>query len=395
MATGVYIGIGGKAKKVSKMYIGIGGVAKKIKKGYIGVGGVAKLFYNSQPVLGIAGASITLTGSVNADTCCNRGTVFNNRAILLGMRSSTQAKADTITASLTKTTITMSSAAIYASQCAKLPSYAVLGGIGRREGYDERKASLNSSFTVGYLTTCSTGTHKGGMASQTSSYALYLGTYKTYSGTDEDEDRAEDSFTAINNSLSMTHTAVSSLGGMRYYDSAVSLGDVVVFKCGSYLRTINNSLTRTSATPPTHVVWGSGTAVGPYAMFVTSTSSNTGTTAQPLNIYAFNSGLTATLAYTENSTNRWGIAAGSTPSAAVFVGGSRSGTYETTCTRVIALDSSFTDVSNGMSLTYANRDMQSCVLPFGSRAIFAGGCDKGVGVSTGDFYNKIYVVTEE
>lgn len=397
MATGVYIGIGGKAKKVSKMYIGIGGVAKKIKKGYIGVGGVAKLFYNSQPVLGLSKASITLTGATNAYTCNCRGTVFNNRAILLGAHVSGSSTVDTITASLTKSGITINTEAVFATQCSKLPSYAVLGGCGYREGYDERKVSLNSSFTVGFLQNQSINSDKGGFASQTSSYALYLGTYQTVSDDESDYDEAMNRITSINNSLTITNSSnISGLGGGAYNGSAVSLGNVVVWQTGGLVRSINNSLTRSSATPPTYSVWGSGTAVGPYALFATSPSTDTGS-RQPLNIYAFNNALTYSLAYTETTYDRWNIAAGSTPSAAVFVGGARGGTWEATRKRVIALDSDFTNVSNGMQLPWGIRDMQSSVLPLGSMAIFAGGCLKGTGVanSTNEFYDDIFAITEQ
>jgi hypothetical protein len=51
MAKGIYLGIGGVARKVKQPYVGINGVARKVTKGYIGVGGVARLFYSgSTPI---------------------------------------------------------------------------------------------------------------------------------------------------------------------------------------------------------------------------------------------------------------------------------------------------------------------------------------------------------
>lgn len=47
MAKSVYIGVGGKARKVKNLYIGVGGKARKVKKAYIGVGGKAQLCYTS------------------------------------------------------------------------------------------------------------------------------------------------------------------------------------------------------------------------------------------------------------------------------------------------------------------------------------------------------------
>lgn len=46
MAKGMYVGVGGKARKIKKAYVGIGGKARKIKKGYVGIGGVARCFWS-------------------------------------------------------------------------------------------------------------------------------------------------------------------------------------------------------------------------------------------------------------------------------------------------------------------------------------------------------------
>lgn len=43
----IYVGIGGKARKIKDLYVGIGGKARKVTKGYIGIGGKARLFYSS------------------------------------------------------------------------------------------------------------------------------------------------------------------------------------------------------------------------------------------------------------------------------------------------------------------------------------------------------------
>ncbi|WFR55344.1 hypothetical protein QA584_17235 [Anaerocolumna sp. AGMB13025] len=72
MAKGIYFGVGGAARKVSKLYYGVGGVARKVKKGYIGVNGVARLFFNSAPEkvasvtplsVASAGTSVAFTGA--------------------------------------------------------------------------------------------------------------------------------------------------------------------------------------------------------------------------------------------------------------------------------------------------------------------------------------------
>ena len=40
-----YVGIDGKARKITNMYVGVDGVARKIIKGYVGVDGIARLIY--------------------------------------------------------------------------------------------------------------------------------------------------------------------------------------------------------------------------------------------------------------------------------------------------------------------------------------------------------------
>lgn len=50
MAKKAYIGIDGKARKITKGYVGIEDKARKIKKAYIGIGGVARPFWSSEPV---------------------------------------------------------------------------------------------------------------------------------------------------------------------------------------------------------------------------------------------------------------------------------------------------------------------------------------------------------
>jgi hypothetical protein len=54
MAKGMYIGVGGVARKGKKAYVGVANVARKVKKMYVGIGGVARLCYS-------AGLSYTAT----------------------------------------------------------------------------------------------------------------------------------------------------------------------------------------------------------------------------------------------------------------------------------------------------------------------------------------------
>ena len=50
MATGIYVGVGGKARNVKSLYVGVDGKARRVTKGYIGVGGKARLFYAAEEI---------------------------------------------------------------------------------------------------------------------------------------------------------------------------------------------------------------------------------------------------------------------------------------------------------------------------------------------------------
>ena len=61
MAKNLYVGVGGKARKMKAAYIGISGKARKIKKIYVGVGGKARLVYQSYiPVTGISLSNVLM-----------------------------------------------------------------------------------------------------------------------------------------------------------------------------------------------------------------------------------------------------------------------------------------------------------------------------------------------
>ena len=47
MSKGVYVGVGGKARRVKAIYLGVGSRAHRVKKAYIGVGGKARLFFDA------------------------------------------------------------------------------------------------------------------------------------------------------------------------------------------------------------------------------------------------------------------------------------------------------------------------------------------------------------
>lgn len=68
MATGLYFGVSGKARKVNGMYIGVAGKARKVVKAYLGVDGKARLIYSAEkkePAVLEIGANLT-SGSFEA-----------------------------------------------------------------------------------------------------------------------------------------------------------------------------------------------------------------------------------------------------------------------------------------------------------------------------------------
>lgn len=99
MATGIYIGVNGVARKVKTGYVGISGVARKIKKGYIGVNGVARLFYSAEDRLKASGYVSTGTNRTSSDgrpepyigkyASFNHGRVINSSLTITNLSSTT------------------------------------------------------------------------------------------------------------------------------------------------------------------------------------------------------------------------------------------------------------------------------------------------------------------
>ena len=67
MAKNIYVGVGGKARKIKQLYVGVGGKARKVKKVYVGVGGKARLVYTSYvAVTGITLSAVNEVGVISA-----------------------------------------------------------------------------------------------------------------------------------------------------------------------------------------------------------------------------------------------------------------------------------------------------------------------------------------
>ncbi len=109
MAKGIYVGVGGVAKKVKKVFVGIGGAVKKVKKVFVGVGGVPKLAYSSAEFTRFGTASLAQNKSMVGATANANYVIFAGG----GDNSKGYANAEAFNISLVKTTATaLSSTAI-------------------------------------------------------------------------------------------------------------------------------------------------------------------------------------------------------------------------------------------------------------------------------------------
>lgn len=404
MATGAYIGVGGKAAKVTKIYIGVGGKAAKVVKAYIGVGGKAQQWWRSDPpALSLQSLPYEswITNGVQGTSVLNRGTVFNNKAYLCDDASTTtNYYVATYNASLTKTSITGSHAVgarCFVTQCAKLPSYAVIGGGSKNElgvplFADDRKVTVNASGTLSLLEVTA-GTGAGGAATQTSSHALYIGTQThSYDSTIEDEAwEAEHKISAFNNSLTKTIATASWLG---YPRCAASFGDKAVFDRG----VIDDSLTVTrdddiSTTRELLLFANAGSKI------VFQTHEGNTMPSRMVRFKQLAKSLTVTQIYSDdNKPYMKNMAGGATPNAAVFAGGGDNSTDGHAQTQVLAFDESGTDISNSMALTSGCLGLQSSVLPLGDKVLFAGGAEIAAWIVNNEnntMFRRVYAVSEQ
>ena len=404
MATGAYIGVSDKAAKIKKIYIGVGGKAAKVTKAYIGVGGKARLWWVSAPpalsLQSLPSAS-RLNAGVQGTAVMNRGTVFNNTAFLCDNESTTTSfYVATYNASLTRTPVVGSHAVgakCYVTQCAKLPSYAILGGASKNElgtpfFADDRKIALNASSTQS-LVEVTPGTGVGGAATQTTSYALFIGTQTHVYDAQYDDQvwSAEGKITAFNDSLTKTIVNASWVGAPR---CAASFGDKAVFNQGSIDNALTVSQNNVVDTDQELLLFANA---GRKMVFQTHEGSSS--PSSKVRFKLLTKSLTATVIYSDdNKPYMKNMAGGATPNAAVFVGGGDNSTDGHAQTQVLAYDDAGTDVSGTMALNYSALGMQSAVLPLGDKVLFAGGSTIAAWVVNNDSNTKrryVYAVTEQ
>lgn len=81
MATGQYVGIAGKCRRVITQYVGIAGKARKVTKVYVGRSGVARLAWEEEEETPPSGENYTVTYDLTGATSTNTAaTVKKNEA---------------------------------------------------------------------------------------------------------------------------------------------------------------------------------------------------------------------------------------------------------------------------------------------------------------------------
>lgn len=260
MAKGVYIGVGGVAKKVKKIYFGVGGVARKVKKAYIGVGGVARCFWSGGEVAYYGNAPDMTTGREWSATAS-----IGNYALIAGGsgEGGELASVETYNKSLTHSTATDLKEAREYFAGASNGSYAVFGG-----GYGSTRTNAvdayNASLTHSTPTTLGTS-RQATSATSVGNYVLIAGGYGSSSST---RYTAVDAF-----DKSLTKTLVN-LENKAHSWCAGTVDKYAIFACGkqSYHTTLaecfDSSLTAVTITAPSVSTTNGGSAsTGKHVVF--------------------------------------------------------------------------------------------------------------------------------
>lgn len=398
MAKGVYIGVGGVARKVKKMYIGVGGVARKVKKAYIGVGGVARVFWSSEPTYGGTASALSTVRYALA------GASTSNHAVFAGGNFSinTSPEIDTYDTSLTKGTATaLSGYNREGLSGASFAGYAVFGGGGNySSGYRYAYVDYyDSSLTKSTASDLTYGADEGAAAATSSHVVFGCGRYYDTSDSDNKHTSSHRSYTAYDTSMTRTSSTrlYLTFGSGRAWVGAASIGNYIIFAGGAYyekgettvnkadMSYLNASLTSTAGTSLSQAR-RDVTGVNfndKYALFAGGAA---GTTAYNI-IDVYDASLTRTTPITL-SVARSRVAATVLDDYAFFAGGSTGSSWEygqdAATNTVDMFDSSLTRVDIG-ALPAARTEMGATTI--GSYALFAGGID---GTSSSGSANVYY-----
>lgn len=375
MATGAFVGVGGRAQKIKGIYVGVAGKARKATKGYIGVNGIARLFWAliRGPVL-VTPAPTPLSSK----RLSLAATSVGNYALFGGGvgidRNPLYATVDAYNLSLTRTIAAPLSEARGDLAGCSVGNYALFGG-GYASSYSAVVDAYNRSLTRSTPTPLSVARY-GLTATTVGNYALFAG-----GDSNSDFSAVVDAYNA-----SLTRSTPTPLSVARWgLLAATSVGNYALVAGGaqedtsegtgqsSVVDAYNTSLTRTTPVPLSVARDAlAGTTVGDYALFGgggDSYASNHDKKATAL-VDAYDASLTHTNP-TPLSQARLFLAATSVNGYGIFAGGTSSDYYNVLDT-VDAYDTSLTRTTPTKLI---NPSHMLAATTVGSYALFAGGAD--------------------
>lgn len=312
MAKGMYVGVGGIAKKVKKMYVGgSDGIARKVRKGYIGVGGVARPFftggelayYGTATALSVAvvdGAAASndsyaiFAGGSSSDGVSSSVTAYNKNLTKVTATSLSDARkylaaarvgntnyvlfaggsdgdanakdvVDAYDGSLTRSIHQSLSVTVYLLAGASLPGYAMFAGGKRGSSTRSFAYAYNESLTRSSPSNLSE-TKSSLCGANNDAYAIFAYGY--------DGDYVTNTADLYN--TSMTKSAMT-MSVRKQNVAAAKVGNTVLFAGGSEdyspsyksdVETINSDLTRSNAAAlPSARNLFAGVEAGEFALF--------------------------------------------------------------------------------------------------------------------------------
>ena len=331
MATRIYTGVGGKARKVKSIYVGVNGKARSVKAVYVGVNGKARLCWRRPGIY-----------------------KYKDNTINLGLYRENMA-----------------------GTACDYPGYAIFGG-GKAAKSDETFTSYsdivqicNSDLTIQEITPLGTkreylSATTVGAAELSRSIALFAGgaasTSTAGNGTDV-VDGYDSEYTKTY--ISGLHSKRCSIGSCATpnHKYAVFAGGGLLYGKSSPAVDIydynGSRSTGTSLSVNSYDV--KGTTVGEYILFAggkTSGNSSSYSALSTINVY--NNSLTRTT-ITSLSVRRYAHAATKAGNYALFAGGYTGTSYDTASNTVDAYNSSLTRIS-APNLTKSVVHVQSCTL---------------------------------
>ena len=342
MAKNAYIGVRGKARKISKMYFGVAGKARLITNAYIGIGGKARPWYSldSKPAyygtitsLSVArdganggsignyalffggnnGKSLKTVDAYNSSLSRSNGPAMpisahepivtsNSKYLIVSKYDGVYA----LDSSLTWNTPEKRNESSYDNEGTSIGDYAVLGP-GQNNGATSGVDAYNSSLTHTVPDPFSVGRFWYGAAS-IGDYALFAGGYSSSTS------KYYNTIDAYSSSL--THSTPVTLSKNLSRISATSITDYAIFASSKVINAFDKSLTRTL--PPSFGVsrpFATAISIGGFAVFAGG-----GTNPEYANVDSYSSDLTKV--YAKNlSQARTYIGAATVGNYAIFAGG--------------------------------------------------------------------------